>query len=217
MAPPSGIDGAMTLARKLGVLIIALVLPTKIFAAQSPNATRARSDELVKQAESDISKAGQSSPFDGQLINRAIDELHHALKIDSHNDSAYVDLGFCYAALRDASTAEDMYRTATLINPSPANFKELADIYLRVGNAESALEAANAGLVKDPKNAKLYNAKGLALSDLQRTDEAEAAFRQAVRFDPELKVAQQNLDALTGRLRKSGGAATSGRPAGLPE
>jgi Flp pilus assembly protein TadD len=90
-----------------------------------------------------------------------------------------------------------MYRTATLINPSPANFKELADIYLRTGNPESALEAANAGLQKEPRNAKLLNAKGLALSDLQRADEAEEAFRQAIRYDPSLTVARQNLDALS--------------------
>jgi len=207
----------MSWARKLGIAVIALALPTVVFAAPSSKEARARSDEVVKQAEADIAQAGGSNPFDSQLIHRAIDQLHRALKIDSHNDSAYVDLGFCYATLRDASTAEDMYRTATLINPSPANFKELADIYLRVGNAEAALEAANAGLAKDARNARLYNAKGLALSDLQRTDEAEAAFRQAVRFDPTLKVAQQNLDALTGRVRGGRGAATSGQSAGLPE
>jgi len=64
--------------------------------------------------------------------------------------------------------------------------------------------AANAGLLKDPHNAKLYNAKGLALNDLQRGDEAEAAFRQAVRYDPTLEVARQNLDALVGAMGKSG-------------
>ncbi len=93
-----------------------------------------------------------------------------------------------------------MYRTATLINPSPANFKELADIYLRTGDSEAALMAANAGLVKDPQNAKLLNAKGLALNDLQRPEEADEAFRLAVKYDPSLEVARQNRDALEGKI-----------------
>jgi len=192
----------MKLARVFAALAIVVALPAAAFSAHPPSAARVRSDALVKQAETNVTQAGKSEPFDSKLIDRAIDQLHQALKIDPRNDSAYVDLGFCYSALRDAATAEDMYRTATLINPSPANFKELADIYLRTGDAEAALMAANAGLAKAPHDARLLNAKGLALSDLQRTDEAEAAFRQAVHYDPTLKVAQQNLDALRGKLRR---------------
>jgi Flp pilus assembly protein TadD len=105
--------------------------------------------------------------------------------------------------LRDGTTAEHMYRTATMINPSPDNFKELADLYLRTANYESALITANAGLQKDPHNAKLLNAKGLALIKLQRTDEAVDAFRLAVRYDPSLEVARQNLDAITGKSATS--------------
>jgi Flp pilus assembly protein TadD len=165
-------------------------------ATSAATSNRERSDEIVKEAEAIVMAAGKKNPVDTAMINEAIADLHQALKIEPRNDSAYVDLGFCYSVLRDAETAQDMYRTATLINPSPGNFKELADIYLRVGNPEGALMAANAGLVKDPHNAKLYNAKGLALNDLQRSDEAEIAFKQAVKYDPNLQVARQNLDAL---------------------
>src|SRR6202162_3251286 len=89
-----------------------------------------------------------------------------------------------------------MYRTATDLKPSGSNFIELADVYLRVGDAEDALLAANAGLVKDPANARLYNAKGMAMNDLQRFDEAEDAWEKALRLNPNLKVAQANLDAI---------------------
>ena len=162
---------------------------------------RARSDEVVSEAEATIMEAGKKNPLDSAMVNHAIDLLHQALKLDSRNDSAYVDLGFCYGLLREPTTAVDMYRTATLINPSPANFKELADVYLRAGDAESALEAANAGLHKEPHNAKLLNAKGLALNDLKRFAEAEDAFREAIRNDPSLTVARQNLDAISGENR----------------
>jgi Flp pilus assembly protein TadD len=169
--------------------------------ARGAPTNREHSDEIVKEAEATIMAAGKSNPVDIAMVNKAVEDLHQALKIDPRNDSAYVDLGFCYGLMRDPSTAEDMYRTATLINPSPTNFKELADIYLRVGDAEAALMAANAGLLKDPHNAKLYNAKGLALSDLQRSDEAEQAFKRAVQYDPGLEVAHQNLDALRSKNR----------------
>ncbi|HVN28370.1 MAG TPA: tetratricopeptide repeat protein [Candidatus Binataceae bacterium] len=178
------------------VLATAALIVALSNAGFAATTNRARSDEIVKEAEATVAAAGQKKPVDTTLINRAIGDLHQAIKIDPHNDSAFVDLGFCYSVLRDPETAEDMYRTATLINPSAGNFKELADIYLRTGDAEAALMAANAGLQKEPHNAKLFNAKGLALSDLGRPDEAEQAFKKAVEYDPSLAVARQNLEAL---------------------
>src|ERR1700722_3543535 len=159
---------------------------------------RAESDAVVAEAEKLVMQAAQADPVDSKLIHQAIDKLRGALKIDPRNDSAYVDLGFCYGVLRDGDTAIDMYRTATDLNPSGSNFIELADVYLRVGDSEDALLAANAGLVKDPTNARLYNAKGMAMNDLQRFGEAEDAWEKALRLNPNLKVAQANLDALNG-------------------
>jgi len=153
---------------------------------------------VVAEAEKLVMQAGQADPVDTKMIHQAMDKLHVALKIDPRNDAAYVDLGFCYGVLRDGTTAIDMYRQATELNPSGANFIELADIYMRVGDSEVALLAANAGIVKDPSNARLYNAKGMALNDLQRFGEAEEAWEQALRLNPNLKVAQANLDALNG-------------------
>ena len=172
-----------------------LALASSIYAAET---NRAESDAVVAEAETMVMQAGHADPVDTKLIHQAMDKLHLALKIDPRNDSAYVDLGFCYGVLRDGDTAIDMYRTATDLNPSGSNFIELADIYMRVGDAQDALLAANAGIVKDPNNARLYNAKGMALNDLQRFGEAEDAWEKALRLNPNLKVAQANLDALNG-------------------
>ena len=175
----------------LGVLAIAA-------SSYAADANRAASDAVVAGAEKLIMQAGQSDPVDTKKIHQAMDQLHEALRIDPRNDSAYVDLGFCYGVLRDGDSAIGMYRTATELNPSGSNFIELADVYLRVGDAEDALLAANAGIIKDPRNARLYNAKGMALNDLQRFDEAEEAWEKALRLNPNLRVAQVNLDALNG-------------------
>jgi tetratricopeptide (TPR) repeat protein len=185
-----------------GLMLAIAISASGVFAivssSRAAETNRVESDAVVAEAEKLVVKAGQSDPANTKLIHQAMDKLRLAIKIDPRNDSAYVDLGFCYGVLRDGATAIDMYRTATDLNPSGSNFIELADVYLRVGDAEDALLAANAGLVKDPENARLYNAKGMALNDLQRFGEAEEAWEKALRLNPNLRVAQANLDALNG-------------------
>jgi Flp pilus assembly protein TadD len=182
----------------LAIAISASGILASASSIRAAEANRAESDAVVAEAESLVMEAGHADPVNTKLIHQAMDKLHLALKIDPRNDSAYVDLGFCYGVLRDGDTAVDMYRTATDLNPSGSNFIELADVYLRVGDAEDALLAANAGLVKDPTNARLYNAKGMAMNDLQRFGEAEEAWEKALQLNPNLRVAQANLDALNG-------------------
>ena len=189
--------------RLLTVATALLLLVAIAPSVRAVSSTRPQSDALVADAEKVILDAGKSTPVDTAKVNRAIDLLHSAIKIDPTNDAAYVDLGFSYGLLRDAATAVEMYETATKLNPSPGNFKELADIYMRVGDPENALMAANAGLAKDPNNAPLYNAKGMALVDQHRPEEAEAAFRRALKLDPTLTAARDNLDAVTTHRTRS--------------
>ncbi len=200
--------------KSLALAIVSLGILMIASSSYAAGANRAESDAVVAEAEGLIMKAGQADPVDTKLIHQAMDKLHGALKIDPRNDAAYVDLGFCYGVLRDGETAVDMYRTATELNPSGNNFIELADIYMRVGDTEDALLAANAGIMKDPSNARLYNAKGMALNDLQRFDEAEDAWEEALKLNPNLKVAQANIDALNGG--PSGRGSISKHPAQPP-
>jgi Flp pilus assembly protein TadD len=186
---------------RVEVLAIVIAATAALVPASSSYASshnRAASDVVVADAEALITDAGKSNPVDSKKIHLAMDKLHEALRIDPQNDSAYVDLGFCYGVLRNGNDATDMYMKATQINPSGANFIELADIYLRVGDAEDALLAANAGIAKDPSNARLYNAQGMALNDLQRFGEAAEAWEKALRLNPNFPAAKANLQALNG-------------------
>ena len=189
--------------RRSGMLVVICLIAAAAMAAPiskvwAADGDRRASDALVADAEVLIRQSGQSSPIDTGKVHQAIDRLHEALKIDSRNDAAYVDLGFCYGLLRDGPTAVEMYQQATRLNASGPNFLELADVYLRVGDPSDALMAANAGIIKDPNNARLYNAKGMALNDLQRFDEAAEALEKAIKLDPNLEVARRNLAALNG-------------------
>ena len=179
----------------LTVCAIAIALGARHAYAGTPEA-RTASNQLVTQAEAEIRRAGESKPMNSKLMYNAIDLLHRAVRLDPENDGAYVDLGFCYGALRDGPTAVDMYHRAVTLNPSAANYQELADIYLRIGDPEKALEAANAGLQHDHRDAHLYNAKGMALNDLDRYDEAAEAFQTALDYDPNLRTARENLSEL---------------------
>ncbi|HEY6394183.1 MAG TPA: tetratricopeptide repeat protein [Candidatus Binataceae bacterium] len=220
--PASEIPRRAAVAGHRGMLIVAAAC-TVVIAGAIPviaaepvsESARAESKQMLASAEKLILDSRKSDPPDSAKVREAIDKLHRAVQTDPGNDDAYVDLGFCYGLLRDGPTAVDMYSKAAKLNPSPANFKELADIYLRVGQPDQALMAANAGLMKDPRNARLYNAKGMALNDLTRFDEAAEAFQRAVDLDPSLTVARTNLDGLDSRpsgrgsITKRGSAASA--------
>jgi Flp pilus assembly protein TadD len=185
-------------AATLALAILSLVMAWPAHAGDTSE-NRAQSNQIVQRTEVVINHATTQDPINSSEIRQAIDMLHRALRLDPENDSAYIDLGFCYSELHDAPTAIDMYNQAVKINPSAPNYKELADIYLRIQDGENALMAANAGLLKDPRSAALYNAKGMALNDLERFDEAATAFRKALAIDPNFRIARANLAAVTGR------------------
>jgi Tfp pilus assembly protein PilF len=200
---------AITILTTMAALCAVAFAPDAQGADSIASGDKATSARLVGEAERMIDEAGRSHPLDSSRIRAAIVKLKQAADLDPRNDSAYVDLGFAYGVLKDPSTAVDMYRKATMINPSAANFKELADVYLRAGSPEEALMSANAGLSKDPRDAGLYNARGMAMTDLERFDEAERDFRKALEIDPSLAAAKMNLDALGGSY--SGRATPSGK------
>lgn len=188
-------------AARLCIAMLALALGVSgIIAAAAAQAAdtpkRAQSDQIVTQAEATIMAAGKSKPVDTAKVRHAMEQLHKALAIDPTNDSAYVDLGFCYGLLHDGPSAVKMYLHAAHLNPSSANFLELSDIYMRVGDPAHALMAADNGIKTDPRNARLYNAKGMALNDLKHPAAAAEAFQKAIDIDPGFQTARNNLQAL---------------------
>lgn len=62
-----------------------------------------------------------------------------------------------------------------------------------LGDALHALQACDAALALDPDLAEAHNLRGMLLEDLDRGSEALAAYREAVRLDPGLVEAQENL------------------------
>ena len=84
----------------------------------------------------------------------------------------------------------------------------LANLLLRFGQFDRAAERYRAALEKFPNHPRVHNNLGVALAQLGRVDEAEAAFRRALALQPDMPEAVQGLRGLE-KLR----AAASTRPA----
>ncbi len=62
----------------------------------------------------------------------------------------------------------------------PTEHRVRANAYLRAGEAQKALEEIDAGLVKRPDDVPLLILRGKALFELERYDDARAAYKKAV-------------------------------------
>src|SRR5216683_64559 len=72
-----------------------------------------------------------------------------------------------------------------------------AETYYGLKRHEEALKAVEQGIYLDPRDAKAYNGKGVALGELKRYEEALLAYEQAIRFAPNYASAYNNKgDAL---------------------
>jgi hopanoid biosynthesis associated RND transporter like protein HpnN len=196
-APPRRLAGGRVLILLLAAAAAAVMLASlQASADDTPKA-------LIKSAEKLIEEAAAQNPLNTAGVYDAIALLKRVIRIDPRDDEAYVDLGYAYGMLKDTDQAIDMYQQAVKINPSPANLKELTDVYLRAGRPQDALMAVNAAIAKSPNTAGLYNARGMALHDLMRFDEAEKDFRKALSLDPNSVVARSNLEELAGESKKA--------------
>jgi len=73
---------------------------------------------------------------------------------------------------------------------------EMINIYLNKNEQEKALEFLNLALEKEPKNPSFYFAKGVALGNMKKFDDAEATYKKGLEIEPENSDLNFNLGAL---------------------
>ncbi len=112
----------------------------------------------------------------------AADSFRQALAISPNYAEAWKALGVVYAAAGDTARAEEPFHRACLLNP------KLPDACLYFGRAlylldrfPDAIAVVKTALESDPNNAQLYRIQALALEGSGKMEEAEAAFREAIR------------------------------------
>lgn len=73
------------------------------------------------------------------------------------------------------------------------NIKQQAEQHLLHGQWEKAIAAYGKALESEPKNAELWNDRGVALHRLGRHEEAVKSYRQALRLDQQNKTILDNM------------------------
>jgi DNA-binding CsgD family transcriptional regulator/Flp pilus assembly protein TadD len=144
---------------------------------------------------------------------RAVEEAEHALRIDPLVADAHVALGFM--AL-DGDDAERHLRRSLELNPSHATaLNRLAQVLAYQGRLEEALSAAGQALDLDPASAMHRAVRGRVRFWCRRFEEAEDDLREAVRMDPDLRIARNWLGRLlevTGRCAEACAEIARSRP-----
>ncbi|MFN3651519.1 MAG: tetratricopeptide repeat protein [Armatimonadota bacterium] len=122
-----------------------------------------------------------------------------ALEVAPDSQAAHANLGLVLERLANPEGAIRHWREAVRLDPADAETRVLlASAYLSQGMHEEAV-AEYREVLKLKQDGSVYNNLGFALEKLSRTDEAIAAYKQAVEANPKLAVAHNNLGACYAR------------------
>merc|ERR1712166_720737 len=86
-----------------------------------------------------------------------------------------------------------MGKSITLDRTCAVYYSNRSAAWSSKGNNQSALNDALKCIEKDPQFAKGYSRKGKALFDMFQTNEAEAAYLEGLKVDPQNATLQQGL------------------------
>lgn len=117
---------------------------------------------------------------------------------------AWYWLAISRARAGDHKDARDAIKKAISLSHPDANLHlTAANIYQDVGDTVGALMHAKRSVEIDPRFAQGYNNLGILLADQERLDEADAAFRAAIRLKPDYARAFANLSTTLSKRERA--------------
>jgi len=126
----------------------------------------------------------------------AVEALEQAIELDPALIQARTNLVSAFVELKDAPRAMAASRRAMDIEPNDALVQwSAAAALLLAGELEMAVKHLRAAIGLDPASPLLHRELGDVLRRLERFEEAEAAYEQALRLDPD------SVDAMIGRVK----------------
>lgn len=131
-----------------------------------------------------------------QEYKRAILVFAELLTIDAFHDDAYASIGACYEHMKQWELALDNYRSELEVDPDDvfANYS-IGRVLIRMERFEEALAELDKA-VEVNELPGVHYARGVAFESLDRTADAEQAYRRALTLDPDHADAKHGLEAL---------------------
>ncbi len=119
-------------------------------------------------------------------LRQALQDYFDTQEYNADRPESRVNLGNLQQRVGSPAVAESYYLKAIELAPhyTPA-YLNLADLYRQQGREDSALQALEDGLQRQPESAALRHSLGLALVRSGRMDEALDALADAVDLDPD--------------------------------
>ncbi|HHJ10551.1 MAG TPA: tetratricopeptide repeat protein [Bacteroidetes bacterium] len=136
--------------------------------------------------------------YNGKLWDKAVEHLSKAIQMNYGGSSAYILLKNAYLEKGDTLSAKKTLQLGFDKYPTERNIIfELINYYLLIENdSKAALDYIRKGLEKDPENASLYFAEGLALDKIGKHQEAIQAYKESIARDSTFLNSYYNLGAL---------------------
>lgn len=120
---------------------------------------------------------------DPKAINRAVELLSAALKIDSASEGLLVEMG---NALTLQGKLEEAIRHYEIVakpgTPFPDVFAKLAHVQTQLGRADDAMANLRRALELDPQSTNAHFEMGFLLTELRRSDEALVHYLKAYEY-----------------------------------
>jgi Tfp pilus assembly protein PilF len=138
--------------------------------------------------------------------DEAIKEYQNSIKLDPLGDTALVNLGNIFRAMKTEkgyAKAEELYRQAINVKPACAEaWTNLGAVMNDTHRYAEAVKFFEEAARYNPTSAMTYYNLGIALSGLGRLAEAEKAYRKAIELDENFAEAHCNLGGVVSRQGK---------------
>lgn len=106
-------------------------------------------------------------------LDKAAEVFNSSLKINPNQAENQSNLGSVYQAKGELSKAEECYREAIRLNPGINISDNLGSVLVSQGRYEESIDVYRSGLIKQPKNARVFSNLLLTLNymeDINQTD-----------------------------------------------
>jgi tetratricopeptide (TPR) repeat protein len=122
----------------------------------------------------------RSSPFDKELIQKAVKELEELKNLEPSDERAYYALGGAYFELGEFDKGIQAYEKFQSLAPSADDgFKEIAKYYDSAGKLDKALEYMKKAIEIKPDSTENLMILGSLYSKLNKENEAAPLYRKA--------------------------------------